>query len=524
LLVLAEKLRFLKKTRLLKKPGAFVPLILFAALLLFAGIFALTQESPDDIGRSGAVPDDYDIDDMSPDFTDIEELPYVWTPPGPPRWFRSNAGGMALEETPSRLAALRSQYALVIDYVAPDEVEPRLLPYYQDGYNVEIRILYEEGAETRRQWLFHDESGITRVNAVFKRQPDMSPETSVIDQSANAPGEKQDTKETAEELGANADTDGEENEETSVSADTDSVAEANAGDDTALTDMELDGAETENVELAGGTETETEAVPATQELPPADPMPDTDSPYVAALIGETALSVGFIELYNEAAQIIEDRWLFNDDSVIMIKYFYNGGLLLRAETSKMLSGSEFIAMYTDDYRYNRSYSLRRIERLYHEETMPEPVRLTFPGRVLDAAADDNFFGEKLSVITDFMGDIFTGEGFRMLYDTDNRGRILSQTMIDKSDEIVWVIKNNWLGDRIVSSLKTEGEDVKLTEYEYDAGGDRIVQREIHNGVLERVVYTKGNKETEELYMRGVLVLRAYWENGRKISEERVRRR
>jgi hypothetical protein len=517
--VLAEKLRLLRKTRLLKKPGAFVPLILFAALLLFAGIFAITQESPDDLGRSGSVPDE-DIDDMAFDFSDGEELPYVWTPPGPPRWFRSNAGGMTLEETPSRLAALRNQYALVIDYVAPEEIEPRLLEYYEDDYTVEIRILFEEGAETRRQWLFQDKSGITRVNAVFKRQPDMIPETAVVDQSASAPGEKQDTKEIAEESGANADIDSEKNEETPADAVAD--AAANADDDKSLADMELNGAETENVELAGETETKTDDV--TQEPLPADRMPDTDSPYVAALIDETALSVGFIELYNDAAQIIEDRWLFDDDSVIMIKYFYNGGLMLRAETSKMLSGSEFMAMYTDDYRYNRSYSLRRIERLYHEETRPEPVYLTFPGRVLDAAADDNFFGDKLSVITDFMGNIFAGEGFRMLYDTDNRGRVLSQTMIDKSDEIVWVVKNNWLGDRIVSSLKTEGDDVKLTEYEYDAGGDRIVQREIHNGVLERVVYTKGSKETEEIYMRGVLVLRAYWENGRKISEERVRRR
>jgi hypothetical protein len=38
------------------------------------------------------------------------------------------------------------------------------------------------------------------------------------------------------------------------------------------------------------------------------------------------------------------------------------------------------------------------------------------------------------------------------------------------------------------------------------------------------VLINGSKETEELYMDGVMVIRAFWEEGRKISEERVRRR
>jgi hypothetical protein len=449
--VLTEKLRFLSKLGLLSKPRTFVPLILFAALLLFVGIFALTQESPDDIDQSGLDQTDSFTDDPHGafDFFAEEGGQYSeWIPPGPPRWFLSNAGGMTIEETHSRLAALRNKYALVIDYISPREIEPRLLPYYQDNYSVEIRILYEEGFETRRQWLFHDETGITRLNAVFRHMPDILPDE-IID---------------AEDM----------------------------EDDPALADTAL----TDN------------------DLTIADHMPDMDSPHTASLISETALSVGFIERYNDTARIIEDRWFFDDDSVIMITYSYNGGLLLKAETRKMLSGSDFKAVYADYYRYNRSFSLRNIERVYYEGSVTEPVRLTFPGRVLEAAADVNFIGEKLSVAADFMGNFFVGEGFRVIYDTDNRGRVISQTMIDKSNEIVWVLKNTWAGDRIVSSLKTEGDDVKLTEYEYNDSGERIVQRDMHNGVLERVVYTKGANETEELYMNGVLVLKAYWEDGR----------
>jgi hypothetical protein len=33
----------------------------------------------------------------------------------------------------------------------------------------------------------------------------------------------------------------------------------------------------------------------------------------------------------------------------------------------------------------------------------------------------------------------------------------------------------------------------------------------------------GSREVEELYMNGEVMLRALWEDGRKISEERVRR-
>jgi hypothetical protein len=473
---------------LLKKPGAFVPLILFGVLLLCAGIFALTQEPPDGPpGRSGSVPDDEDAAFDLPD--DEEEYP-EWIPPGPPRWFRSNAGGMTLEETRSRLFALRNRYALVIDYVPPREIETRLLPYYHDSYSVEIRILYEEGAETRRQWLFHDESGITRLNAVFRRIPDILPD-----------------EDAAEEL-----------VEISVEE-----AAVDQNDDLSVDDNEVSD-KAALAEIAPADDGADKADLAAEPPPPDDHMPVMDSSHVSALIGEKTLSMGFIELYNEKAQIIEDRWLFDDDSVIMIMYSYNRGVMLKAETRKMLSGSEFKAVYTDYYRYNRSLSLRNIERVYYEAAISEPVRLTFPGRVLEAASDANFIGDKLSVITDFMGNFLVGEGFRVIYDTDNRGRVLSQTMIDKNNETVWVLKNTWVGDRIVSSLKSEGDDVKLTEYEYNDGGDRVVQRDIHNGVLERVVYTNGANETEELYMNGVLVLRAFWEDGRKISEERVRRR
>jgi YD repeat-containing protein len=162
--------------------------------------------------------------------------------------------------------------------------------------------------------------------------------------------------------------------------------------------------------------------------------------------------------------------------------------------------------------------------MYHGETGPEPIRLVFPYRVLEAAKDQNFMTDRLYISSEFFGDAsLAGEGFRMVFETDGKGRIMTQSLLGSEDEALWVIENTWSGDRIIATKKTEGEDEKITEYEYDSAGNKLVQRDIHNGDTERVVYVDGAYETEELYMNGILIMKAYWENGRKISEERVRR-
>jgi hypothetical protein len=492
---LIEKLRLLTKPRLFfAKLSAAGSLILRVFLLLFAVFFAITQESSDSAVRGDSHPIDLLSDDLLSGFQE-EEPPPEWMPPGPPRWFRSNAGGMTLEEVPSRLAALRNKYALVIDYIAPDEVEPRLLPFYQDGYTVEIRVLYEQREESRRQWLFRDQAGTTRLNAVFKRQPDEEP---VV-----------------------------------ISDDTQTQIEEEILENEFVENEIIEEEFPELFELAAEPLSPEEFTP--DEFS-GDAMPDPESSAVMVSDEESVLSVGFIELYNEKAQIIEDRWLFEDDSEIVTSYSYNKNTLIKAETGKKIPASApdtepeqyqdavYRPMYTDTYRYNRSYSLRYVERLYHQKVELEPVRLVFPGRVLDAAADKSFMRDKLFLHSDFLENFSVGEGSRIVYDTDSRGRILTQTMIDSKNETVWVIKNTWSGDRIVSMQKTEGENKKLIEYEYDKDGKLVVQRDIQNGVLERRVYAEGDNETEELYLNGVVVLRAYWEKGIKIREEQVRQR
>jgi len=151
------------------------------------------------------------------------------------------------------------------------------------------------------------------------------------------------------------------------------------------------------------------------------------------------------------------------------------------------------------------------------------VFLVFPSRVL--AYDKDFLKERLTLVSEFFGDLQQADdGFRMVYDTDSKGRVLGETLYNDKDEVVWALKNTWVGDRISSILKIEGGEERLIEYDYDASGNRIAERDILNGVLERQVLINGAKETEELYLNGVVVIRAFWEDGRKISEERVRHR
>jgi len=425
-MILRGNLRELCKPRLLLKP-TLVSIVFLLVFSLVAVFLAITQETGDaDNSQYYIFEGDFYFPGDGEAWIEPEFIPENH----PPRWFRSNAGGMAIEEVPSRLGALRNKYALLIDYVPLDELDPRLLPFYNDDFLIEIRILYNDRKEERRQWLLRDLDGNTRVNAVFR-----------LNQDEGIPGEPEAEK------------------------------------------------------------------------------------------SEDKTPGGFIEVFNENGRISRDYSLFEDSSEILTAYFYNENVLIRAETlMKDADKLEYRKTHTDSYRYNRSSSLRNVERVFHEASASqkaaviEPVRLIFPARALDAAKEKDFLKGKLTFSSDFLGGYQADNGFRIVYDTDSKGRVVSETMYNNRNEVVWTVKNTWVGDRIKAILKTEGADERLIEYDYDGSGNRIAERDIRNGILERKVLINGNKETEELYLDGVVALRAFWEDGRKISEERIRRR
>jgi hypothetical protein len=415
-------------------------------------------------------------------------------------WYASNAGGMALQPMPSRLAALRGKYSLMVGRAAFGDLPALLREYYQDPWSIEVRVLYADGAESRRQWIFTDREKVIRLVSVFVEAP---------------PPEDEDT----------------EDED------------------------------------------------APEEVPPDDDQVDRIAPEGEEK-GEAeagAAVPGFIELYNGEGLLTGERRFQDGGEEVEIRYFYNQRFLLRAETTRKFSAPpepaaepeesselplaesseplEFAEsveplespesveleeaaelppvepeeplpaerlVCTDYYRYSRSGSLRTIERVYHEPAEGVAARIRFPHRILDSIHEKEFVNPALTYGSESLSDILIDSPYRVVYNTDQRGRILSETRLDKDGQVVGELNNTWLGDRLSRIVWKAGEDERRIEYRYNADGDRIEERNFRNGNLERVVMKEGDIEVEELYINDQPVLRVRWEKGRKISEERIR--
>ncbi|MDR3114485.1 MAG: hypothetical protein LBU25_03085 [Treponema sp.] len=374
----------------------------------------------------------------------------------PVDWYRSNAAGMILEGISSRLAALRNQYCLSVEFMAALDLPEPLQAYYRPSYRIELHTLYEDGEESRRQWIFRNEQGKTMLVSSLVSIPIPEPDE------------------------------------------------------------------------------EGEPAPASEEPPPES------SP-------EKKGFTGFIEIYdvlNGTNLLREERHIAEDGTETITAYFYSQQLLIRAETrlktAVPVEGGEDASsgameekiepVLSDYYRYSRSHALRAVERVYHQEVSTDTglTRLHFPHLGLQAAVEEQkaaFVSPSTAYGSEFMQDLFLEAphaGDRVIYTTDERGRIVTEITQDEAGTIVRDIHNTWNGDRLASVDWKAGEEERRIEYTYDEAGDRILERNYLKGVLERLVRKDKGQEIEELYMNGRLILRAVWEDGRKISEERVR--
>lgn len=409
-------------------------------------------------------------------------LPPAWGQEAPGRagtprkseWYISNAGGMTLEKAQSRFAALRNPYCLLVEEGFPPELPDLLRPYYRAPWSVELRVLYKEGEESRRQWLFRDGS-LNRLAAVFTRNAGEEAE--------------EETREKIEETGADPEKTGE-------------IRETGEGE-------------------------ETSPSPGKEETRP----------------------LGFIEVFGDHGFIIMERQ-FLEDGEMIINYIYNAvrdqgnfpgtrQTLVRADTRRRSFDGEERALYTDYYRYTRNHSLRLIERIFPprdpsgapeedpsgESPSAAPVSaatLRFPRRSLDSEKEINFVSPVLAYGSQFFEDVQAGPSHRIIYTTDERGRILTETRMDEDENIIGELRNTWSGGHLSKVTWIAGEEERVTEYSYNRDGDRIEERNYRNGIMERLVRIQGDQEEEELYMNGEPILRTLWEGGRKIREEEVR--
>jgi len=236
----------------------------------------------------------------------------------------------------------------------------------------------------------------------------------------------------------------------------------------------------------------------------------------------------FIEIFAPNRTLIE-TYQYLATGMYTTRYSYREGLLIRAET--FLGKAP---LWTDHYRYTRQALLRGVERMYHEEgayaaalqgsssrppVAPGSLDLReappIPGFVNPGSPYDS------SIMTEVLGSIYAVTAARVVYDTDSLGRVITETRYDEDDAILAEITNEWSDDKITMIRWSAPPDQGRIVFRY-SGKDRISEEDYRNGVLERRVSRRGDEEIEEIFMNDKVILRAVWQDGRKISEERLR--
>jgi len=247
---------------------------------------------------------------------------------------------------------------------------------------------------------------------------------------------------------------------------------------------------------------------------------------------------GFIEVRNSEGYVTREFQYDEDLSEWDFRYYYREGILIRTETwlkgppppangesqgegeMSAIKEPAFERLFTDYYRYSRSGSLRAIDRTIHEGA-GERTRVGFPALSPRITPVHEVATQAGIYTTAYFLGVGNLEGLTIAYSMDNRGRILSEISKNEEGKTVGELRNEWSGDRLQSVVWKSGDDDRRIEFEYDRNKKPLVERNFRKGVLERIVTTDGDNEVEEIFMNGVLILRAYWENGLKISEERV---
>jgi hypothetical protein len=205
-------------------------------------------------------------------------------------------------------------------------------------------------------------------------------------------------------------------------------------------------------------------------------------------------------------------------------FVYRDGLLVR-----QAAFLDRKPLWTDEYRYTRSATLRGMDRVYHpagrsaegqaKNSLPPPA-----SDLRSAPPVQNFIEPGAPYDYGMMNDVLPLQllpAARAAFDTDSRGRVLTETRYDEEENVIAVLTNEWTGDRIKTIHWTAGKDQGRIVFSY-SGGDRIAEDDYKNGVLERKVVKQGDEEIEELYIGGKVMLRTVWKDGRKVSEERLR--
>jgi hypothetical protein len=239
----------------------------------------------------------------------------------------------------------------------------------------------------------------------------------------------------------------------------------------------------------------------------------------------------FIELYSPEYLLTELFQILASGERYSTRYRYSGGVLVASETT--LDGE---LLWSDEYRYTRNYKLRGVERRYVEkvsgkenssesfsvearEQSDRLDRLRFPPRGASFISPESPYDYRLR--TGALRDVFMTEAVTVRYNTDSQGRVIYEEHLDGDGKQTASLTNEWSGERLLSVTWSSGGVSGKVEFDYTQNGENGGERNYRNGVLERKITRDGKREIEELYRNGRPILRAVWEDGRKIAEERL---
>jgi len=422
---------------------------------------------------------------------------------------------------------------------------PAYPAFYDNLYRTETRVLYENGKEIRRQWNFRDSQDLARLTAsgtagLFGKASSADEKKSGFIELRDAGGLITREFQFAEDLSetdiryfytgsrltkvetwfkaAPPAPDSSGSNAAPVAADS---SGSSAGP--AVTDSGGSNAAPVAADSSGSSAAPVAADSSGSSAGPAvtDNGGNNAAPVAADSSGSSAAPVAADSSGSSAAPAVTDSG-GSGAAPVAADSSGSSAAPVAADSGGSSAAPVFVQMYTDYYNYTRSGSLRAIDRtLLQGDAGAKLSRISFPRLGLDFSSGNVMVSQGAGTSSEFLTDVNTPEGTQITYTLDSRGRILTEVWKDKDGGQIGVFTNTWSGDRLQSVLWKSDDDERLVEYDYDSDGNRSAERDFRQGVLERSVISQGNKDTENIYMNGKLILRAHWENGMKISEERI---
>ncbi|MDR3301332.1 MAG: hypothetical protein LBT01_02210 [Spirochaetaceae bacterium] len=401
-------------------------------------------------------------------------------------WYISNATGMLLEKT-YKTRAMRSNYAVQLQNVRPENVPKEIRKYYAAPWKVECRILYEKAKRFRTQWVYKDAENSSFFLAV------------VNNDGAGFLEWYDDKGYVIEEQRLDAD---------------------GGGFFVSYTykDRFLLKAEAHLVESVIKPKPETEDKPVEKAQAAVVNEPEPPSPLTLPAPAPQEIESAI----DEAGEIVSPPPpVAGPDPMIALLRNPQGPAPI-PEFFVAVTGREGGRLWTDDYRYSRTNTLRAIERKYFEKTASKEYdRLVFPRFVLNSPVDREFVSPGISISSSLFPDTPVEPTAQLTYTLDTKQRILTETRRDEEGKLIEELTNTWKNDKIEKITRKYFEDERVVTFGYNGKGDRVSEQDYRNDILERTVTISGSQEIEELYFDGKPVLRAVWEDGKKISEERL---